>query len=66
MTLMMGLSIYDRQVRLCGIPDASVPAVHDTRSTFVPGSLAAAALRAESVGVRLHCPSGEGPSTRAS
>lgn len=36
MTLMMGLSIYDRQVRLCGIPDASVATVHDR--TFFPRS----------------------------
>lgn len=36
MTLMMGLTIYDRQVRLCGDPDASVPAVHE--SAVFPGS----------------------------
>lgn len=36
MTLMMGLTIYDRQVRLCGDPDASVPAVHE--SAAFPGS----------------------------
>ena len=63
MTLMMGLTIHDRQVRLRASFDASVPTVRE--SVVVRGLRAAAALRAGSVAVRLRCRSGEGAFTSA-